>query len=137
LAGEQEPKVQTLSQIATSTTGETLPVQEGDHFRVTRPLPALLLTHWRAPTTGSRDVVLRPLTKLCVLSVSGHLEMLATCRPEPHRELQRQLVPWWERWRPLYGGFSLMLPIDELLQSCERLPATDKETPTSIDGLSA
>lgn len=89
-------------------------------LRLVAPIEATLLTHWRAPCTDGWQVTLTPPLDLVVLQSPPEGVTCIYCLPEPRARFQRRHVPWWDRWRPDYGGLSLLVESDALRRATVR-----------------
>jgi hypothetical protein len=94
-------------------------ISVGARFRVLQPLPAFLFTHWRLPYTGGHEVTLSAPLDLVVEEPPAEDATSIRCRPEPYLAFHRRHVPWWERWRPGYAGFSLLVKVGDLLAATQ------------------
>lgn len=96
-------------------------VKQGDRFEVLQDLDVSGLTHWRAPFTGDFRCTLRSGTILI-----ADIDPIADapgfhCVPQDYRKLQRKLVPWRERWRPFYAGYSFVFLKSDIGVTLRRL----------------
>jgi hypothetical protein len=95
---------------------------QGERFRTTQALQVGCLTHWHAPYTGGGNEVPLPANEVFVVAHDQVPGAIAVgCDPQRYEELHDYFVATVDRENPRYAGYSLVIEVQALLQSCERV----------------
>src|SRR5689334_16174186 len=86
-----------------------LVVGEGDVLVTSEPVPAIGLTHWRAPFTGGFECVVPAGIVLVVDRDPVEGAEGVGFRPLLYEEMERVLVPEEDRPAETYDGYSLVI----------------------------
>ena len=92
----------------------------GERYRATQAVDVRALTHWRAPFTSGFTCRLPEGTVVVVRQDAPASATAALCVPEDS-ELESVLVPSRDRTDPKYDGYHLLVPVDDLGATFERL----------------
>ncbi len=84
-------------------------VQEGDVLVTCEPVPAIGVTHWRAPFTGGFECVIPAGTALVAAHDRVEGAEGVSFRPLLYEEMEGILVPEEDRLAEKYDGYSLVI----------------------------
>jgi hypothetical protein len=96
--------------------------RKGDRYKVIRSFEAGVLTMWLAPFTGGDNKML-PAGLTFVISSEPPRTATAVCADvECPVEWEKLLVPAKERGSCQYAGYYLVVPFEQVITNCARLP---------------
>jgi hypothetical protein len=91
----------------------------GQHYRATKPVDVIALTHWSAPFTGGYDVVLPAGEVFEIIHDPVPGATAVGCRPLRYADLEVSFIPPDDRNARKYGGYSLTIPVAFIRESAE------------------
>lgn len=88
----------------------------GKVYAALRDVRTTLLLQWRAPVTTSLEVTLAAGTRVRTDADTRGRPDAVHVVPVDYHSFGKVAIPWWIRWRPDYGGYTLCLPTRDLFR---------------------
>jgi hypothetical protein len=92
-----------------------------DHYIVNSEFEAMVLTHWLGPFTGGAKRLIPVGLEFTVIADPPEMVAAISVRPVPPERWEAFLVDQQDRSAEKYGGYSHVIPRDQLGAHCSRL----------------